>query len=77
MFANSAERLDWCTLELPDNGIFLFFLLLVFSNDSYPSAEDAIEAGGGGGFKGNLAASRSFFCTLSNRPPSTPGEDHL
>jgi hypothetical protein len=33
---------------LPMFGIFLFFLLL-FSNDSYPSAEDDVDAGLGYG----------------------------
>jgi hypothetical protein len=35
-------------LEADDRGIFRFFLLLVFSKLSYPSAEDAVEPGGGG-----------------------------
>ena len=34
-------------LEAPDSGIFLFFLLLVFSKLSYPSAEDAVDPEGG------------------------------
>lgn len=33
---------------VPDSGIFRFFLLLVFSKLSYPSADDAVEPGGGG-----------------------------
>jgi hypothetical protein len=35
-------------LEVPERGIFRFFLLLVFSKLSYPSAEEAVEPGGGG-----------------------------
>lgn len=34
MFAISAERLEWWPPDPPDIGIFLFFLLLVFSHDS-------------------------------------------
>jgi hypothetical protein len=32
----------------PGVGIFLFFLLFVFSKESYPSAEEVVEAGGSG-----------------------------
>jgi hypothetical protein len=35
-------------LEVPERGIFLFFLLLVFSKLSYPSADEAVDPGGGG-----------------------------
>jgi hypothetical protein len=34
MVATSAESDAWCELLLPMFGIFRFFLLLVFSNDS-------------------------------------------
>ena len=47
MFAISALSELWCMLEAPDNGIFLFFLLLVFSKLSYPSADDAVDPEGG------------------------------
>lgn len=32
--------------ESPAVGILRFFLLLVFSNESYPSMEDVVEGGG-------------------------------
>jgi hypothetical protein len=32
-------------VESPADGIFLFFLLFVFSNESYPSTEEAAESG--------------------------------
>ena len=32
----------------PGVGIFRFFLLFVFSNESYPSAEDVVDGGGSG-----------------------------
>ena len=35
-------------LDVPERGIFLFFLLLVFSKLSYPSALDPVDPGGGG-----------------------------
>ena len=40
MLAIFAARLDWCKPMPPEVGIFLFFLLFVFSNASYPSGPD-------------------------------------
>jgi hypothetical protein len=41
-----------CSIPLeiasPGVGIFLFFLLFVFSKESYPSADDVVDAGGSG-----------------------------
>ena len=45
MLAISALKLLWCIDDALDNGIFLFFLLLVFSKLSYPSALDVTEPG--------------------------------
>ena len=70
MLANSCDRLDWCALPPPDSGILRFFLLLVFSKDSYPSAEEAVDAGAGGTF-----AAISFLWTLSTLEPSLTGDD--
>ena len=50
MLAISALKLLWCIDDALDNGIFLFFLLLVFSKLSYPSALDVTEPGPPTGF---------------------------
>ena len=45
MLAISALKLLWCIEDALESGIFLFFLLLVFSKLSYPSALDVTEPG--------------------------------
>ena len=46
--AKSFERCIPFNPASPGVGIFRFFLLFVFSNESYPSAEDVVDGGGSG-----------------------------
>jgi hypothetical protein len=65
MLAISALRLLWCIEDALDSGIFLFFLLLVFSKLSYPSALDVTEPGAPTSFP-PLEASIKRRCTESS-----------
>ena len=65
MLAISALKLLWCIDDALESGIFLFFLLLVFSKLSYPSALDVTEPGPPANFPPR-EASISRRCTESS-----------
>jgi hypothetical protein len=65
MLAISALKLRWCIEDALESGILRFFLLLVFSKLSYPSALEVTEPGAPTGFP-PLEASISRRCTESS-----------
>ena len=44
IFASSADKEEWLVPRAPEVGILRFFLLFVFSKESYPSTDSIDEA---------------------------------